>query len=783
MRNTRSRQNFILLLFSFVLFFLLFSFVVIDKTYSAFAADSENIGEISVLAENGLSFSFQETTTGETLSQDNSFMFTASYKGQNYEIEAVVDTDLVEINGELSYRWFYSATNAGNVDLSLYKEIENLQEPILSVKDCKDTGFYILAVYDADGLVGNSQVIGVTINKTNLIITKGTPIKKEFDGSTLIQFDVEQTGFVDENESVIVTGHVSSADVGDGKLVSNIYVGFTNSNLEDNYEVQVNFNTNNLVVDITKKKVLMNWNITEGAVYNGKSHRDKISPYYKDISGSRQFLNYSVTGNNFFGQPINNSDLILAGYYTLTLAPLEKDKNYDFYTSLEPETKANQFSFEIARAQPEFLYTKTNFVYTGIEQDIKDYVYINNSEQILSFFPDNTTFTTVEEAQNLIGKIEIRVSRSANYAEWEEDFPLTIEKAVPVVDMSNVKTDYIYNGEIQSFDNSSIIINNNEQVVVSSVENFQDVGSYIVKLQINESANYQALALSDLTINMLKKSIDVSNFTWRDTGTLFYEQNVVHTVSLLTSSAYVKPIYSGTYSASDAGTYIASVSYELYDSKNYEVVGRTQDLIWTINKRIINIPSVLPEQEFVYDGTEKIVNFTNSNSSYFTILGNRATNAGEYTITIKLNDTANTIWSNGNTNPIEYNWQINKASVQVPNFSTRIHYTGNVVSLDVEENELYLVSNNSGVVPGDYTAILMLKDPYNYKWERTDSPYIEINWSIGGNVEEGDPVPILAIVISVIVIVVIAIFITLQFTVVKKKKKTSNKPEEKNSKL
>ena len=615
-------------------------------------------------------------------------MFTAAYKGQNYELEAVVDTDLVETNGELSYRWLYSATNAGNVDLSQYKEIEKPQEPVLSIKDCEDTGFYILAVYDADGLVGNSQVIGVTINKVSLIITDGTPINKEYDGSTLIQFDIEQTGFVDENESVIVTGHVSSADVGDGKLVSNIDVGFTNSNLEDNYEVQINFDTNNLVVNITKKKVLMNWNVTQGAVYNGKSHRDKISPYYNDISGIRQFLNYSVKGNNPLGQPINNSDLILAGNYTLTLVPAEKDKNYDFYTSFEPETKQSQVSFVIARAQPEFLYTKTNFVYTGIEQDIKDYVYINNSEQILSF-TDITTFTTVEEAQNLVGKIEISVSESANYAEWEEEFPLTIEKAVPVVDMSKVKTEYVYNGEIQSFDNSSIIINNNEQVVVSSVENFQDVGSYIVKLQINESANYQALALSDLTINMLKKSIDVSRFSWRDTGTLFYEQNVVHTVSLLTSSAYVKPIYSGTYFASDAGTYIASVSYELYDSKNYEIVGRTQDLVWTINKRVVNTPSVLLQEEYIYDGTEKVINFTNSNSSYFTILGNRATNAGVYIATIKLNDTTNTIWSNGNSNPVEYYWQINKASVQVPSLSTRIRYTGDVVSLDIEENELY----------------------------------------------------------------------------------------------
>lgn len=779
MKNTLNKQNFIMLLFSFVLLFSLFSFVAINKTYT-YASDSKNLGEISVMSENGLSFSFQETTTGESLNhQDNSFMFTAVYKGQNYEIKAIVGIDLVEINGDLSYSWFYSATNAGNGDLSQYKEIEKPQDPVLSIKDCEDTGFYILAVYDDDGLIGNSQVIGVTINKASLIITDGTPINKEYDGSTLIQFDIEQTGFVDDEESVIVTGQVLSADAGDGKLVSNIDVGFTNSSLEDNYDVQINFDTNNLDVSITKKKVLMSWNITEGAVYNGKSHRDKISPYYNDISGTRQFLNYSVKGNNSLGQPINNSDLILAGNYTLTLVPAEKDKNYDFYTSFEPETKQSQVSFVIAKAQPEFIFTKTNFVYTGIEQDISDYVYINNSEQILDF-TDNTTFTTVEEAQKLVGKEIIIVSESANYVEWEEEFPLTIEKAVPVVDMSKVKTEYVYNGEIQSFDNSSIIINNNEQVVVSSVENFQDVGSYIVKLQINESANYQALALSDLTINMLKKSIDVSNFAWKETGTLYYEQNVVHTVSLLTSSAYVKPIYSGTYSASDAGTYIASVFYELYDSKNYEIVGKTQDLVWTINKRVVNTPSVLLQEEYIYDGTEKVINFTNSNSSYFTILGNRATNAGVYIATIKLNDTTNTIWSNGNSNPVEYYWQINKASVQVPSLSTRIRYTGDVVSLDIEENELYLVSNNSGVMPGDYTAILMLKDPYNYKWEGNDSSYIEINWSIGGSVEEGDPVPILAIVISVIVLVVITIFITLQFTVVKKRKKEKVEIEEKN---
>ena len=60
MKNTLNKQNFIMLLFSFVLLFSLFSFVVINKTYT-YASDSKNLGEISVMSENGLSFSFQET--------------------------------------------------------------------------------------------------------------------------------------------------------------------------------------------------------------------------------------------------------------------------------------------------------------------------------------------------------------------------------------------------------------------------------------------------------------------------------------------------------------------------------------------------------------------------------------------------------------------------------------------------------------------------------------------------------------------------------------------------
>lgn len=66
---------------------------------------------------------------------------------------------------------------------------------------------------------------------------------------------------------------------------------------------------------------------------------------------------------------------------------------------------------------------------------------------------------------------------------------------------------------------------------------------------------------------------------------------------------------------------------------------------------------------FTYDGEEKV--YAVQESEYYTISGNKATDAGEYDATISLKDKKNYVWDNGNNNDIVYHFTINQAANEI----------------------------------------------------------------------------------------------------------------------
>ena len=82
---------------------------------------------------------------------------------------------------------------------------------------------------------------------------------------------------------------------------------------------------------------------------------------------------------------------------------------------------------------------------------------------------------------------------------------------------------------------------------------------------------------------------------------------------------------------------------------------------YTITKMPITIPTVTGS--FTYDGTEKSCTISPASSDYYTQTGTTAsTNAGTFSITFELNDTANTEWSDGTITDKVKNWSIAKAN-------------------------------------------------------------------------------------------------------------------------
>ena len=83
-----------------------------------------------------------------------------------------------------------------------------------------------------------------------------------------------------------------------------------------------------------------------------------------------------------------------------------------------------------------------------------------------------------------------------------------------------------------------------------------------------------------------------------------------------------------------------------------------------------------PEQDsssFVYDGEEKV--YAIEESEYYTVSGNKATNAGDYDVVISLNDKTNYAWNNGSSDDLVYHFTVNKAENEIVGFEENYNTT------------------------------------------------------------------------------------------------------------
>ena len=69
---------------------------------------------------------------------------------------------------------------------------------------------------------------------------------------------------------------------------------------------------------------------------------------------------------------------------------------------------------------------------------------------------------------------------------------------------------------------------------------------------------------------------------------------------------------------------------------------------------------------FTYTGSVQSIVFSGFSSSTMTLSGGSATNAGSYTATVSLNNTATHQWADGTTGNLSFTWTINRASISVP---------------------------------------------------------------------------------------------------------------------
>ncbi len=147
---------------------------------------------------------------------------------------------------------------------------------------------------------------------------------------------------------------------------------------------------------------------------------------------------------------------------------------------------------------------------------------------------------------------------------------------------------------------------------------------------------------------------------------------------------------------------------------------------FTINKATVNVPSAttgLTYTGYSQRGVETGTGYSLSGTT-------SATNAGTYSATATLSDTANYTWSDGTSGAKSISWTIAKAKVTPPTARTGLVYSGLSQTAVALGSGFSLSGTLSAVDAGTYTVTARLSDTTNYSWTDGTTASKTINWSI-----------------------------------------------------
>ncbi len=178
----------------------------------------------------------------------------------------------------------------------------------------------------------------------------------------------------------------------------------------------------------------------------------------------------------------------------------------------------------------------------------------------------------------------------------------------------------------------------------------------------------------------------------------------------------------------DAGTYQVSISGSGDDCYRSFTALRDENWIFTISPASVTPPAAVTG--LVYNG-ETQTGVVLPENALFTLTGNTAKNAGEYTATASLLSKRNYVWSDGTSDDKRIEWSIARASVTPPAAVTGLVYNGETqTGVVLPENALFTLTGNTAKNAGKYTATASLVSKQNYVWADGTSDDKQIAWSI-----------------------------------------------------
>ncbi|MBQ0041617.1 MAG: BspA family leucine-rich repeat surface protein [Clostridiales bacterium] len=248
---------------------------------------------------------------------------------------------------------------------------------------------------------------------------------------------------------------------------------------------------------------------------------------------------------------------------------------------------------------------------------------------------------------------------------------------------------------------------------------------------VTKSSNYNTPELTTCNWSIEKADCDMSQVRWNYTSEFTYDGNL-HCVEVEGLPANVTVNYENNKNI-DAGVYEAIARFST-DAENYNIPESIR-CEWTINKANADISDVRWDysQNFVYDGTEKVVELAgvprNMNVVY---TGNTAVGAGSYEAHAEFVP----------MDPDNYNvpasldtvWEIAKADYDLSrarwSMDNMFEYDGRAKSVVLEgypQNITAIYSDNEAIDVGEYRATVR----FEYDTENYNEPtYAGYAWSI-----------------------------------------------------
>lgn len=178
--------------------------------------------------------------------------------------------------------------------------------------------------------------------------------------------------------------------------------------------------------------------------------------------------------------------------------------------------------------------------------------------------------------------------------------------------------------------------------------------------------------------------------------------------------------------AKNVGEYTAEISLKdanyVWADGSYGI----KTVAWAIVPFKVNKPVVLGDSVYTPSGQYAAI----SESEYYTLSGNFALVAGNYTATASLKDKANFTWQDSTVEDLTLNWKIVPAKVFKPENVRNLIYTGSEQTAEIHVSELCDISGNKAKDAGTYTATVSLKDSVNYTWEDGTVDPVTVEWNI-----------------------------------------------------